>query len=471
LRIVLISPKGPLYRNRGGIFKKNLRYAPITLPMLAALVPPELNAEIVLVDEGIEDVDPNIEADLIGMTTITGSANRTYELADGFRARGIPVVLGGPHPTLVPDDAQPHADAIVTGYAEQTWPQLLRDFAAGEMKSRYDQGSDFNLDDLPMPRWDLVDGRRFMTTQVYEATRGCPHSCEFCVVPAAWGRTPYQRPVEQVVEEIKQRGSKRIVFVDLNLIANLPHAMELFEALIPLKLKWFGLASVNLFRKEKLLQLMARSGCVGLLIGFESLSEASLGGMNKGFNTVDQEAGTEEGYADLTRQLHQHGISLMATWVFGNDDDTTEIFERTAKFNVRAAVDLPRYAIATPFPGTALYKRLEAEGRILTKDWDLYDGQHVVFQPKNMSAEQLEAGTRAAWQYTYRRRSMLRRLAISRTQLQTNIVANIGYRFYAHHLETHYNCDWIIGGKDESRLWRPNLTNLTRFFAPGKSST
>ena len=186
MKIVLISPKGPLYRHRGGIFRRSLRYAPLTLTTLASLVPGELDAELQLIDEGIEDVDRSLDADLIGMTVITGTAMRAYELSAHFRSRGIPVVLGGPHVTLVPEDAQPHADAIVVGYAEETWPQLVRDFAAGRLQPRYLQRPDLSLANLPFARRDLLPRHRFMTNDVFEATRGCVHSCEFCVVPSAW---------------------------------------------------------------------------------------------------------------------------------------------------------------------------------------------------------------------------------------------------------------------------------------------
>src|ERR1700716_2221879 len=169
MRLVLISPKGPLYRHRGGIFKKSLRYAPLTLTTLAALVPAELDVEIGIFDEGIEDVDLGLDADLIGMTVITGSAPRAYELAAHFRGRDIPVVLGGPHVTLIPEDAQPHADAVVVGYAEDTWPQLLRDFAAGRLQPRYTQAPDLELANRPLPRRDLLDRRRYITTHVFEA--------------------------------------------------------------------------------------------------------------------------------------------------------------------------------------------------------------------------------------------------------------------------------------------------------------
>src|SRR5262249_879101 len=195
MKVVLVSPKGPLYRSRGGIFKKSLRYQPLTLTTLAALAPPELAVEFALFDEGIGDIPLDIAADLIGLTVITGRSVRAYELGRHFRARGIAVVLGGPHVTLMPEEALEHADAICVGYAEESWPALLRDFAAGRMRRRYDQGPDFRLTNLPFPRRELLDGRKFLTQAVFEATRACGHDREFCVAPAACGRKQVPKPV------------------------------------------------------------------------------------------------------------------------------------------------------------------------------------------------------------------------------------------------------------------------------------
>ncbi len=442
MKIVLISPKGPLYRHRGGIFKKNLRYAPLTLTTLAAYVPPELNATVEILDEGIEDVDLNLEADLIGMTVITGSSMRAYALADHFRARGIPVVLGGPHITLIPEDAQPHADAVVAGYAEDTWPRLLRDFASGQMKPRYAQAPNLSLANRPFPKREMMKKQHYIITHVFEATRGCIHSCDFCVVPTAWGLKPYLKPVEDVVADIKGHWASRIIFIDLNLIADKDYAAKLFEALIPLKVNWFGLSTTLLGKDLPLLELAARSGCTGLLMGFESITPENLKRSLKGFNSPDS-------YKDLTALLHKYGITLMACFTFGLDSDTPEIFMRTAKFAIDAGIDLPRYAIVTPFPNTGLYKRLESEGRILTKNWELYDAQHVVFQPAQMTSAELYAGHEQAWKYTYSYQAMATRYLKSRIQTPVWWVANMGYRFYSHHLKDFYNCDWIIGQRDE----------------------
>src|SRR5262249_33890189 len=245
-KIALISPKGPLYRHRGGIWKKSLRYQPLTLTTLAALIPPELQIEVELFDEGISDIALGLKADLVGLTVITGTARRAYELADHFRRRGIAVVLGGPHVTLIPEDAAPHADAVVVGYAEDTWPQLLRDFAAGELRSRYDQAPRLDLANRPFARRELLPGSRYLTNNVFEATRGCIHNCDFCVVPTAWGRKPMQKPVADVVADIYQLGARKLIFVDLNLIADREYARQLFTALIPLNVQWYGLATVLL---------------------------------------------------------------------------------------------------------------------------------------------------------------------------------------------------------------------------------
>lgn len=452
IRITLISPKGPLYRHRGGIFGRSLRYAPLTLPTLASLIPEEIEHDLTIIDEGIQDAPSSFEADVVGMTVITGTAPRAYELAARYRERGATVVLGGPHVTLVPDDALPHADAIVVGYAEETWPQLLRDFAAGRMRSRYDQSPDLELTDLPPVRRDLMPGNRYVTTHVFEATRACVHGCDFCVVPSAWGRRPLQKPVGDVVEEIRRTGARRAIFIDLNIIADRKHAAELFEALIPLGLEWYGLATLLLARDRELLALCARSGCRGLLVGFESISKAGLRGVSKGFQDPSM-------YAEVIRTLHDHGIAVQGTFMFGLDDDTPDVFLETARFAVSAGVDLPRFAVMTPFPGTPLFARMEREGRLLTRNWELYDAQHAVFEPAGMTPRQLEEGTSEAWRYAYSYRSIARRLRSTAAPLTTYLGANIGYRFYAKNLDRFYTCDWPIG-RDRSTKTPPRPNPL-----------
>ena len=434
LRIALISPKGPLYRHRGGIFKKSLRYMPLTLPTLASLVPADVEGDVVCIDEGIADVDLNLQADLIGMTVITGTAPRAYELSAHFRRRGITVVLGGPHITLIPDDAQPHADSIVVGYAEDEWPRLLRDFRAGQLQPRYTQASQLSLANRPLPDRSVLPERRYLTADVFEATRGCVHNCSFCVVPAAWGRRPYLKPVEDIVADIRRRKARRAIFVDLNLIADKDHAAKLFEALIPLKIEWYGLATTILTDDLPLLDLVARSGCRGLLMGLESISASTLRSNSKAFNDPEK-------YPQVVERLHKRRIALQGCFVFGLDEDTPDVFLKTARFAVQAKIDLPRFAIVTPFPGTALDQQLESQGRILTRNWELYDGQHAVFQPQQMSVDQLQRGTEAAWKHAYSWRNMAWRIAHTAAPWYVASITNLAYRYYAHHLDQFYNCD------------------------------
>ena len=320
MKIVLISPKGPLYRHKGGIFKKSLRYQPLTLTTLAALIPNDIEHEIELIDESIQTIPKDLDADIVGMTVISGTAKRSYELADIFKKEGKYVILGGPHITLLPDEAQKHADTIFVGYAEQTWPKFLYDFIAKRPKSRYEQDETFTLENSPFARRELFKKGSFLTQAVFEASRSCVHKCDFCVAPTAWGSKQYQHSVDWVIEDIKQVGQKKIIFVDLNLVSNRAFAVELFTRLIPLNIQWFGLSTVLIAHDNKLMELMARSGCKGLLLGLESISNNNLKSTQKQFNnSVD--------YSKLIKNLHKLGISIQGCFVFGLDEDTKDIFD------------------------------------------------------------------------------------------------------------------------------------------------
>jgi radical SAM superfamily enzyme YgiQ (UPF0313 family) len=258
------------------------------------------------------------------------------------------------------------------------------------------------------------------------------------VVPSAWGRKPYQKPVADVVADITHHRARKLIFVDLNLIADRAYAASLFEALIPLRVQWYGLSTVLLADDLPLLKLAARSGCRGWLMGRESIVTENLRDSSKSFNRPGH-------FKEVVNLLHAHGIALYGCFVFGMDHDTPDVFLETARFAVDAGIDLPRFAIVTPFPGTALYKRLAGEGRILTRNWELYDGQHVVFQPARMSVQELQDGTERAWREAYSMRSIVRRLRVSPASPSVSVAANLGYRYYARNLKRFYNCDWIIG--------------------------
>jgi radical SAM superfamily enzyme YgiQ (UPF0313 family) len=428
MRIQLISPAGDIHRRNRGIFKPSLRYAPLTLTTLAALVPEELDAEVIIQDEGVQSLDLDFEADLVGITAITGASLRCYEIADRLRARGHTVVLGGVHPTLLPEEAAQHADAIVIGYAEESWPQLLRDFARGELESRYYVPPCRRLDNVPVARRDLLNKRRYATVNSIEATRGCPHRCAFCAVPAAWPGTYLHRPIEQVIAELSTLRGRSALFIDVSPVEDVEYAKALYRAMIPLRMRWVGLATTRIAEDRELLALAAASGCKGLLIGFEAVSQGTLNQANKPFQSV-------RSYAEVVKRLHDHGIGIQGCFVFGLDGDDGSVFERTVEFVDRVKIDLPRYAVATPFPGTALYRQWEAEGRLLHKNWALYDVEHVVFHPKQMSPEKLQDGLEWSWRQSYSWRSFFARMTAARwSSLPLWVSLNLGYRYFARHL-------------------------------------
>jgi radical SAM superfamily enzyme YgiQ (UPF0313 family) len=243
--------------------------------------------------------------------------------------------------------------------------------------------------------------------------------------------------VEWVVEDIRRFGQRRLIFIDLNLISEREYARALFAALIPLDVEWFGLSTVLLAHDPELMELVARSGCRGLLLGLETVTPESLHDAGKRFNgSVD--------FTGFIGDLHRLGIAVQGCFVFGLDHDTPEVFDATVELALAAGVDLPRFAVLTPFPGTSLYQRLAGEGRILTRDWSLYDGQHVVFQPRAMSVRELAEGHERAWKKVYRWSSIARRLWVARNFQPLALTANLGYRFYAHNLHRYYTCDWPI---------------------------
>src|SRR5262245_39316900 len=285
MKVQLLLPAGEIHRNQTGIFKTALRYAPLTLTTLAALVPDDVDAEVTIQDEGVQPLNLDFEADLVGVSCITGTALRGYKIADELRAKGHTVVFGGVHATLLPDEAQQHADCVVVGYAEQTWPQVLRDFKAGRLQKRYHGQAGRTLH-VPIARRDMLDRKKYATVNSIEATRGCPHKCDFCAVPAAWANTYSHRPIEDVIRELRTFEGRKALFIDLSPVEDVQYAKELYRAMAPLRFKWVGLATTRVALDDELLRLCARSGCKGLLIGFESVSQETLQETHKGFHSA-----------------------------------------------------------------------------------------------------------------------------------------------------------------------------------------
>ena len=439
MRIALLAPAGAMHRYNGS-FGKSLHYAPLTLTTLAALVPEELNAEVVIYDETVGNIPLDLEADIIGITCITGTAPRCYAYADYFRSRGIKVVLGGVHPTLMPQEAAGHADVVMTGFSEFTFPQMLKDFAWGELKPFYHQDCDYTIANRPIPRRELLNKKGYITINTVEAVRGCSFPCTFCAYPAAFGSTVHKRPVDEVVKEVEALNAKIIIFPDVNLIADRAYAIKLFTALIPLKIIWLGLVTSHIGVDEELIALFEKSGCRGLLIGFESIWQSSQKYINKGVNHV-------EDYGELMKKLHAHGILVQGCFAFGGDDEDKSVFEKTAEMITKIKIDLPRYSILTPFPNTQLYRELDKAGRITERSWSMYDVEHCVFRPAKMTVDELEEGIVWAWKHTYSTKDIAKRLAPFRHSPWLSIPLNMGYRKYADKFQ-HFTRDIMCDNSD-----------------------
>lgn len=423
LKIALLAPAGAMHRYSGS-FGRSLHYAPLTLTTLAALVPEDVDAEVKIYDETAEKISLNIDAELIGITCITGTAPRCYAYADYFRKMGKTVFIGGVHPSMLPEEAASHADVVFTGFSEQTFPQFIHDYIKGEYRSIYRQNDDFTIVGRPTPRRELLKSNRYITTKTVEAIRGCCHTCSFCAYPAAFGRTVYKRPVKEVVAEIEALNTKHVVFPDVNLITDRQYALELFNAIIPLKIIWLGLVTSSVGIDDELITVFRKSGCKGLLIGFESITQESQSYIHKGVNKVDS-------YITLMERLHDNGILVQGCFAFGGDEEDTSVFDRTVEMVIKAKIDLPRYSILTPFPQTGYYMQLEKEGRITERNWAMYDVQHCVFKPRKMTAEQLMEGTDRAWRSTYSTGNIMKRLAPFTNSPWLSVPLNLGYKGYA----------------------------------------
>lgn len=424
MKIALLAPAGAMHRYNG-MFHKGLHYAPITLALLAALVPEELNAEVKIYDETAEAIPLDLDADVVAITCITGTSARCYRFADYFKSLGKTVIFGGVHPSLMPEEAKQHADSVIIGLGEKNFPQALRDIANGELKPFYYQDGCTDIANRPISRKDLLKKSKYITLNTVEAVRGCNHACTFCAYPVAFGKRLYTRPVEDVIAEIKTFKGKEVIFPDINLIADKNYAKDLFTAMIPLKKWWFGLTTTEIGHDDELLQVFKKSGCKGLLIGFESVNQETQKSIHKG-NMVHE-------YKELMEKLHRLGIMVMGCFAFGSDEDNLDVFKRTVDLCVEAKIDLPRFSIITPFPESEFYQELESQGRIVERDWAMYDVEHCVYKPKNMTKEELEAGIAWAWKETYSWKNIFKRLDIFKrgTIKSLYMLVNIGYRKYA----------------------------------------
>jgi len=415
MKILLVLPAAEQYRvtsrSQPVPRRSMLRFSLLSLTTVAALTPP--GHELVLCDENVEPLDFDAQVDVVGVSFMTALAPRAYEIAARFRHRGVVTVAGGYHPTLCPDDAAAHFDAVVVGDAEPLWPQVVKDIEAGSLKKVYRSDAPCDLATVPVPRRELTAHTRryYATTAAVQAGRGCVHGCTYCSVAAFHGGTYRARPVEHVVAELKTL-PRNLMFVDDNIIADPAYAHTLFTAMLPLKKKWVSQCSLTIADDPELLALARQAGCRGMFIGIETFDGANLNRVDKNFNGVAT-------MRTRIRRIRRQGIGVIAGIIVGMDNDTKHVFARTVRLLDEARVDALQLSIMTPLPGTPLFAAFERSGRITSRDWNAYDFRHCVIAPARMTAEDLQDG--ADWLY----REFYRPWRIALRTLQTLVTCGM----------------------------------------------
>jgi len=384
MKLLLIAPASGKWQKvaENSIFNgRTFRFSLLSLLSVAAETPADV--EVQIIDEQVDDIPWISQTDLVGITCMTALAPRAYEIADRFRQRNVPVVLGGMHPSLFPQDAAAHATAIVVGDAEGIWPKVIEDAKNGCLNGIYENRTPHSLQGLkPIPR-HLLDKKKYAAVHAMQATRGCPHGCEFCAVSAFNGQTHRKRPVEEVIAEIKVIPDRFIMFVDDNLTADRAYARRLFTEMVPLQKRWVSQSTLSIADDPEFVRLTAQAGCIGLFVGLETFSEANLTSVNKSCHRTEQ-------YKAAIRLLHANGISIEAGVVFGFEGDTPEVFQNTLEALDDMEVDVIQVSIFTPLPGTPMFEKMK--NRIFDLNWSNYDFHHAVFEPNKMSAQALQAG-------------------------------------------------------------------------------
>jgi len=418
MKVLFISPGWPKGRLWGELA---FRFPSLSLASIAAVTPLEWDIE--LCDDHSEKINYNTDADVIAITAMTPQAPRAYEIADKFKQLGKTVVMGGFHASNMPDEALNHVNAVVVGEGEIVWPQLLNDFRFGTLQKIYKTGSLMSMADIPIARREIFKGKGYLLTNTIQTTRGCPFDCEFCSVTAFYGRNYRKRPVEVVLAELAvlRKSNSFIFFVDDNIVADRKYSLELFNGMKHLDFKWLSHAPIDFAGDLELMKAAGESGCVGMFVGFESLSQDSLTAMGKVTNRALS-------FLDNANRFRDNGIGILGSFVLGYDGDTPDIFPKILRFCEDARLEAAIFPLLTPYPGTAVRKRLEAEGRIISNDWQNYDMEHINFQPTGMTIEQLQQGYEWLNSSFYSFSSMYKRIFKLHRSVQVFAPMNIGFR-------------------------------------------
>ncbi|HEY3309920.1 MAG TPA: radical SAM protein [Desulfuromonadaceae bacterium] len=390
--------------------------------------------EVTLVDELQDSLPSGRDFDLVGITAMTHQAKRAYEIAAIYRAEGVPVILGGMHPTVLPEEAKAHADAVVIGEAEPVMARLLSDYLSGCLASFYRAPiPDHDLLEIPWARRDILAGKRYITTQTLQASRGCPYDCAFCTVTPYFGNRFRYRDPADILAQIRSFKRKLVVFLDDNLLGDPVKARPILEGMAEMGVRWGSQTGLRFAEDRNLLKLVARSGCVGLFVGIESIT-GQYSHTAKMFGNSSQ--------ADLIKRVSDAGIILETSFIFGFDDHDPGIFEKTLRFVEESSPSVPTFNMLTPYPGTAFFRQYEQEGRLLHKDWSRYNHAEVVFRPKLMTPEQLQQGWLETRREAYRWPSILKRVAGKPNRRLTNLAYNF--------LRRGPNCNSVLFHMDNS---------------------
>jgi radical SAM superfamily enzyme YgiQ (UPF0313 family) len=402
--IHLINPKTdslttrPIYLNRA-------LYSPLAGLLAVAASIPKHRYEVVLTDENIETIDFDLKADMVGISAMTSYVNRGYEIADRFRAKGVPVAMGGVHPSFMPQEALQHCDAVVVGEVELVIDRLLDDLEHGEMRGSYKSDTLHPMTGMPMPRYDLLKKHRYVNKTFVQTSRGCHQGCTFCAEPLMNGLKFRYRPVDEVIHEMENCGARTISINDADFFGTPERPKEVMRALKGRGLQWQAGVTSKLAQDDRMLELAADSGCTMLSIGFESISRETLKSVHKHVNRP-------ENFMALVEKVHSYGISVFGLFMFGFDGDKTPVFEETVNFNIAAKYDACAYSVLTPYPGTLTWYEMKKAGRIVSFDWTMYDQGHVVYRPAGMSADDLRIGQSSAYENYYSMSSIAKRFPL-----------------------------------------------------------
>ena len=361
------------------IFNLRKRYLSnnLTFPQLAAVTPDKHS--IKFIDERLEEINFEEDCDIVGITCTTQFAPRAYQIADKFRKRGKTVVLGGYHPSALPEEAKQHADSVVIGEGEILWPKILEDFENNNLKPFYRQVDPIDPKYIPAPRRDII--KKKLWAARIQATRGCPHNCNFCSIPEIQGKNLRKREIDDVIEEIKSLPQKFLIFSDASLTIDVEYTKNLFKRMKGLKKKFCCCGNVDVLAKDDdLIELSKKAGCIAWYIGFESFNQTILNNIGKTTNKVEE-------YKSAVKKIHANKIAVIGSFISGFDEETVESFDQLLRFINDLKIEVIEYNFLTPFPGTPLFRKIEKEGRLLTKDWTKYYEGEVVFKPKMMSPE------------------------------------------------------------------------------------